>query len=61
MAKKADSAAISPLMQELAGYIAKALRNRLPAAVAEKTRHHTLDTIAAMVSAISCRSPSSGW
>ena len=50
MAKKADPAAISPVMRELAGYIAKALRNRLPAAVAEKARHHTLDTIAAMVS-----------
>jgi 2-methylcitrate dehydratase PrpD len=41
---------ISPLMQELAGYIASALRKPLPAAVSEKTRHHTLDTIAAMVS-----------
>ena len=41
---------ISPLMQEVAGYIAQALRKPLPAPVAEKTRHHLLDTIAAMVS-----------
>src|SRR5581483_3020848 len=31
-------------------YIAQAPRRRLPAAVAEKTKHHLLDTIAAMVS-----------
>ena len=37
-------------MRELAGYISGALRKPLPAAVSEKTRHHTLDTIAAMVS-----------
>jgi 2-methylcitrate dehydratase PrpD len=50
MAKKQSPAAISPLMQELARYIAGALRKPLPAAVSEKTRHHVLDTIAAMVS-----------
>ena len=37
-------------MRELSGYIAGALRKPLPAAVSEKTRHHVLDTIAAMVS-----------
>jgi len=41
---------ISPLMQELSGYIAGALRRALPAPVAEKTKHHVLDTVAAMVS-----------
>ena len=41
---------ISPVMQRLAVYIAQAPRKRLPAAVAEKTKHHVLDTIAAMVS-----------
>ena len=37
-------------MQSLSAYIAGALRRALPAAVAEKSKHHLLDTIAAMVS-----------
>ena len=37
-------------MRELSAYIASALRKPLPAAVVEKTKHHILDTIAAMVS-----------
>src|SRR5690242_15988326 len=37
-------------MQRLAQYIARAPKSPLPAAVAEKTKHHVLDTIAAMVS-----------
>ena len=41
---------ISPVMQRLSGYIAGAGKKRLPAPVAEKTKHHILDTIAAMVS-----------
>jgi len=41
---------VSPVMRELAAYIASALRKPLPAAVTEKTKHHVLDTIAAMVS-----------
>jgi 2-methylcitrate dehydratase PrpD len=41
---------VSPLMQRLSAYIAGALRKPLPAAVAEKTKHHLLDTLAAMVS-----------
>jgi 2-methylcitrate dehydratase PrpD len=41
---------VSPVMQRLAEYIAQAPRKRLPDAVAEKTKHHVLDTIAAMVS-----------
>jgi 2-methylcitrate dehydratase PrpD len=43
-------AGVSPLMLELSGYIAGARSRALPAPVLEKTRHHVLDTIAAMVS-----------
>ena len=51
MNRKATPAAeISPLMQTLSAYIAGALKRPLPKAVAEKTRHHVLDTLAAMVS-----------
>ena len=41
---------VSPLMRELATYISRAIRKPLPKAVVEKTKHHVLDTIAAMVS-----------
>ena len=41
---------ISPVMQEVSAYIAAALKKTLPKDVAEKTKHHVLDTIAAMVS-----------
>ncbi len=41
---------ISPIMQRLSSYIASALRRPLPPTVVEKTKHHMLDTIAAMVS-----------
>jgi 2-methylcitrate dehydratase PrpD len=44
------AAQISPVMQRLSAYIAAAPRRPLPAAVIEKTKHHILDTIAAMVS-----------
>lgn len=37
-------------MKTLSAYIAGALKQLLPEAVAEKTKHHVLDTIAAMVS-----------
>jgi len=37
-------------MQEVSAYIAGALKRPLPANVVEKTKHHVLDTIAAMVS-----------
>jgi len=37
-------------MQQLAAYIAGAVRKPLPQAVVEKTKHHVLDTLAAMVS-----------
>ncbi len=43
-------AKISPITQTLAAYIAAAPRKALPKAVTEKTRHHILDTFAAMVS-----------
>ena len=46
----AASAKISPITQKLAAYIAAAPRKALPKAVVEKTKHHILDTIAAMVS-----------
>ncbi len=41
---------ISPVMHELATYISKAGKRPLPKPIAEKTKHHVLDTIAAMVS-----------
>jgi len=37
-------------MSQLSAYIASALRRPLPPAVIEKTKHHILDTIAAMIS-----------
>ena len=49
MSKKSESQ-ISPVMRELSAYIASAPRKPLPPAVLEKTKHHFLDTIAAMVS-----------
>jgi 2-methylcitrate dehydratase PrpD len=42
--------ALSPVMTQLASYIAQALRKPLPGPVVEKTKHHVLDTLAAMVS-----------
>jgi 2-methylcitrate dehydratase PrpD len=47
LARNAD---VSPLMKELSAYIAGALKRPLPEEVVEKTKHHVLDTIAAMVS-----------
>ena len=41
---------ISAVMQRLSAYIAQAGKKRLPPEVAEKTKHHILDTVAAMVS-----------
>ena len=37
-------------MRALSGYLARVLRCRLPAAVAEKAKHHVADSLAAMVS-----------
>src|SRR5258706_500480 len=50
MSVKKSSPAISPVMRQVSGYIATALRRPLPAPVVEKTKHHILDTLAAMVS-----------
>jgi len=41
---------ISPVMHELATYVSRAGKKPLPKPVVEKTKHHVLDTIAAMVS-----------
>ena len=41
---------VTPVIRELASYMADARRRMLPPAVAEKTKHHLLDTLAAMVS-----------
>src|SRR5215475_8896512 len=49
MTVQSDSA-ISPLAQKLSEYIAGAADRPLPPAVAEKTRHHVLDTLAAIIS-----------
>ena len=46
----ASSHAVSPVTRELSEYIAGALARPLPAEVAEKTKCHLLDTLAAMVS-----------
>src|SRR6185503_12996195 len=45
-----SAAEISPMMRELSTYIAGAIKRSLPEKVIEKTKHHVLDTIAAMVS-----------
>jgi 2-methylcitrate dehydratase PrpD len=50
MSDKAKNAEISPVMREVSEYIAGALKRPLPEAVVEKTKHHVLDTFAAMVS-----------
>jgi 2-methylcitrate dehydratase PrpD len=42
--------AISPIMRTLSGYIASAPTRELPPAVAERAKHHLLDTLSAMVS-----------
>ena len=41
---------VSPLMRRVSAYIASAPRRPLPTAAAEKTKHHILDTMAAMIS-----------
>lgn len=48
--KKISAPKISPVMHGFAAYIASARKKALPKPVAEKTKHHVLDTIAAMVS-----------
>ena len=41
---------VSPLMREFSGYIAGALKRKLPAQVAERAKIHLVDTFAAMLS-----------
>jgi 2-methylcitrate dehydratase PrpD len=41
---------ISPVMEKLSAYMAEARNRELPDSAAQETRHHILDTIAAMVS-----------
>ena len=48
--RKGPETPISPVMQAVSAYIAGALKKPLPEAVAELTKHHLLDTLAAMVS-----------
>ena len=48
--KTKTTPAISPVMQQVSRYIAAAPKKALPKAVLEKTKHHVLDTLAAMVS-----------
>ncbi|HKA41855.1 MAG TPA: MmgE/PrpD family protein [Burkholderiales bacterium] len=50
MKERKTKAEVSPVMRELSEYIAGALKRPLPKEVAEATKHHLLDTIAAMVS-----------
>jgi 2-methylcitrate dehydratase PrpD len=50
MKTKKAAPRVSPHMNRLSTYIATALRHPLPPAVTEKTKHHLLDTIGAMVS-----------
>jgi 2-methylcitrate dehydratase PrpD len=45
-----QKAAVSPMMAALAAWLAASPRRPLPAQVVEKTKHHLLDTLAAMVS-----------
>jgi 2-methylcitrate dehydratase PrpD len=47
-----DGAAVSPLMLTLSAYIAEARQRPLPEAIVEGTKHHLLDTVAAMVSGV---------
>src|SRR5450631_2318436 len=46
----ANPATISRVMQAVSEYIADAAQRPLPDAAAEATRHHLLDTLAAMIS-----------
>ena len=46
----AKKTAVSPLMKKLSAYIAGATKKSPPKEVIEKTKHHILDTLAAMVS-----------
>ncbi len=47
---RAAAPAVSPAMTRLSAYMSDAATRELPAEVVEKTKHHILDTLAAMVS-----------
>src|SRR5262249_13525144 len=49
MSSKADNS-ITPMTRALSEYIAAAATRELPSAVAEKTGHHILDSLAAIIS-----------
>ena len=51
--KPASQGEISPLMSTVATYIATAIKKPLPKAITEITKHHLLDTLAAIVSGAS--------
>src|SRR4051812_15682617 len=46
----AGAGPVGPVMERLSTYMSAARERALPEAVAEKTKHHVLDTLAAMVS-----------
>ena len=50
MSTKKSKTSVSEMMTTLAAYIAAAPKRALPPAVVEKTKHHILDTLAAMIS-----------
>src|SRR5438067_1597946 len=50
LAPHAGRAAVGPVMARLSGYMSAARERPLPADVAEKIKHHVLDTLAAMIS-----------
>ena len=52
---------VGPVMSALSAYMAAAKDRALPADVAEKAKHHILDTFAAMIPAPSCRPAAPRW
>ena len=52
-AKETQENEISPLMRTISNYIARAAGKPLPKAAAEATKHHLLDTLAAIISGAS--------
>src|SRR5437660_11500470 len=49
LAPNSSRAAVGPVMNELSAYMSTARGRPLPDDVAEKTKHHVLDTFAAMI------------
>lgn len=54
LAQESDSSAattfVSPVMEKLSSYMGEAANRALPAEVTEQTKHHVMDTLAAMIS-----------